>query len=102
VKSRSLGRQCKVYTRSGSSADIQKWWVWNGVTLRSQSHLQTGSTVIDTWEEAVRLEEDREIDSGLFSPPADVIFEQAKETVAEQLNHHKSAPWMRIGPEVAF
>jgi len=97
-----LGRQCKVYTRSQGAADIQKWWVWNGVTLRSESHLETGSTVIDTQEEAVRVEEDGDIDPGLFSPPADVTFAPVTETMAEQLNHHKSAPWMRMGPEMMF
>jgi hypothetical protein len=51
-----LGRQCKVYTRSQGAADVQKWWVWNGVTLGSESHLESGSTEIDTREEAVRVE----------------------------------------------
>jgi hypothetical protein len=64
--------------------------------------LETGSTVIDTREEAVRVDEDGEIDSRLFSPPTDVTFAPVTETMAEQLNHHKSAPWVRIGPEVAF
>lgn len=41
-------------------------------------------------------------DSRLFSPPTDLTFAPLTETMAEQLNHHKSAPWMRIGPEVAF
>lgn len=97
-----LGRQCKVYTRSEGAADIQRWWVWNGVTLRSESHVETGSTVIDTWERVVRVQEDGEIDAGLFSPPTDVAFAPVTETMADQLNHHKSAPWMRIRPEVPF
>jgi len=97
-----LGRQCKVYTRSEGAADIQRWWVWNGVTLRSESHLEMGSTVINTWEKVVRVQEDGEIDAGLFSPPTDVAFSPVTETIADQLNHHKSAPWMRMRPEVAF
>lgn len=97
-----LERECKVYTRSQGAADIQKWWVWNGVTLRSESHLEAASTVIDTREEAVRVDEDGEIDSRLFSPPTDVPFAPVTETMAQQLSHHKSPPWMRIGPEVAF
>jgi len=97
-----LGRPCKVYTRSEGAADIQRWWVWNGVTLRSEAHLETGSTVIDTWEKVVRVEADGEIDSGLFSPPTDVTFAPVPETMAEQLNHHESAPWMRMRPEVMF
>lgn len=97
-----LGRECKVYTRSEGAADIQKWWVWSGVTLRSESHLEAASTVIDTWEKAVRVEEGGEIDSGLFAPPTDVAFAPVTETMAEHLNAHKSAPWMRIRPEVLF
>jgi hypothetical protein len=97
-----LERPCKVYTRSEGAANIQKWWVWNGITLRSESHLEAASTVIDTREEAVRVEEDREIDAGLFSPPTDLTFAPVTETMAEQLNHHKSAPWMRMGPELPF
>ena len=96
-----LGKQCKVYTFA-KGVEIQKWWVWNGVTLRTQSHLETTSTVLDTWEEAVRIEEDADIDPGLFVAPADVTFEPAKLTVAEQLNHHKSAPWVRMKPEMAL
>jgi hypothetical protein len=55
---------------------------------------------MDTSEEAVRVEEDGDIDPGLFVLPADLTFEPAKPTVAEQLNHHKSAPWVRMGPEM--
>jgi len=76
--------------------------VWNGVTLRSQSHLETAETVIDTSEQVVRIEEDGEIDPWLFSPPADITFEPVEQTMSDQLNHHKSAPWMRMRPEVAF
>ncbi len=97
-----LGRQCKIYARSEGAADIQRWWVWKGVTLRSESHLEMGSTVIDTWEKVVQVQEDGEIDAGLFSPPTDVTFAPVPETMAEQLNHHKSAPWMRMRPEVQF
>jgi hypothetical protein len=94
-----LGKQCKVYTFA-KGAEIQKWWVWNGVTLRTESHLETTTTVLDTWEEATRVEEDGDIAPGLFIPPADVTFEPAKPTVAEQLNNHKSAPWVRMKPEM--
>ncbi len=97
-----LGRPCKVYTRSEGAANTQKWWVWNGVTLRSESHLEAGSTVIDTREEAVRVEEDGDIDAGLFSPPPDLAFAPVTETMADHLNRHKSAPWMRMMPEVPF
>jgi hypothetical protein len=94
-----LGKPCKVYTFA-KGAEIQKWWVWNGVTVRTESHLETKSTVMDTWEEATRVEEDADIDPGLFAAPTDVTFEPAKLTVAEQLNHHKSAPWVRMGPDM--
>ena len=79
---------------------VQKWWVWNGITLRSESHFEDRTTVMDTSEEAVRVEEDGDIDPGLFVLPADLTFEPAKPAVAEQLNHHKSAPWVRMGPEM--
>ncbi|MGB2901673.1 MAG: hypothetical protein WBB89_20625 [Candidatus Acidiferrum sp.] len=96
-----LGRQCKLYTLAIRD-QIQKWWVWNGVTLRSESHLGTTPNADDTSEEAVRVEEDVEIDSGLFSPPPDVTFEPAELSVADQQNHHKPAPWMRMRPDVMF
>jgi len=96
-----LGRQCKLYTLAIRD-QIQKWWVWNGVTLRSESHLGTAPDAIDTSEEAVRVEENVEIDPGLFSPPADLTFEPAQLSVAEQQNHHKPAPWMRYRPDVMF
>jgi hypothetical protein len=96
-----LGRPCKVYSISPGKT-VQKWWVWNGVTLRSESHFEDATTVQDTTEEAVRLEVDGDIDPGLFALPADVTFEPAKPTVAEQQNHHKSAPWVRMVPEVMF
>jgi hypothetical protein len=96
-----LGRPCKVYTLA-KGVDNQKWWVWNGVTLRSESHFETTSTVMDTWEEAVRVEEDVEIDSGLFSPPPDITFEPAELSTAEKQNHHKPAPWARYRPDVMF
>jgi hypothetical protein len=96
-----LGRPCKVYTLA-KGVDNQKWWVWNGVTLRSESHFETTSTVMDTWEEAVRVEQDVEIDPGLFSPPPDVTFEPANLSVAEQQDHHKPAPWMRYRADVMF
>lgn len=94
-----LEKPCKVYTFA-KGVEIQKWWVWNGVTLRSESHLETTSTVMDTWEEATRVDEDADIDPGLFVAPTDVTFELAKPTVSEQLNHHKSAPWVRMKPEM--
>jgi hypothetical protein len=74
--------------------------VWNGITLRSESHFEDRTTVMDTSEEAVRLEEDGDIDLSLFVLPAEVTFQLAKPTVAEQLNHHKRAPWVRMGPEM--
>jgi hypothetical protein len=96
-----LGRPCKVYSISPGKT-VQKWWVWNGITLRSESHFGDATTVQDTTEEAVRVEEDVEMDPGLFTMPADVTFEPVKPTVAEQLNHHKSAPWVRMKPETAI
>jgi hypothetical protein len=96
-----LGRPCKVYSISpGKTA--QKSWVWNGITPRSESHFEDATTVQDTTEEAVRLEVDADIDPGLFALPADVTFEPAKPTVADQQNHHKSAPWVRMVPEVTI
>jgi hypothetical protein len=96
-----LTRQCKVYTLA-KGVDIQKWWVWNGVTLRSESHLETTSTVWDTSEEAVRVDEVSEINSDLFTPPLDVTFEPANQTVADQQDHHKPAPWVRMRPDLMF
>ena len=94
-----LGRPCKVYSISPGKT-VQKWWVWNGVTLRSESHFEDEVGVQDASEEAVRVEEDGDIDPALFALPADVTFEPVKPTVAEQLDHHKSAPWVRIRPEI--
>jgi hypothetical protein len=96
-----LGRQCKVYTLA-KGVDIQKWWVWNGVTLRSESHLETTSSVWDTSEEAVRVEEVSQINSELFTPPLDITFEPWQQTIAEQQDHHKPAPWIRMRPDVMF
>jgi hypothetical protein len=96
-----LGRQCKVYTLA-KGVEFQKWWVWNGVTLRSESHLETTASAWDTSEEAVRVEVDSEIDPGLFSPPPDVTFEPATLSIAEQQDHHKPPPWMRMRPDVMF
>ena len=96
-----LGRPCKVYSISPGKT-VQKWWVWNGITLRSESHFEDATTVQDTTEEAVRVEVDGDIDPGLFALPPDVTFEPAKPTVAEQQDHHKSAPWVRMVPEVTI
>lgn len=96
-----LGRPCKVYSISPGKT-VQKWWVWNGITLRSESHFEDATTVQDTTEEAVRVEVDRDIDPGLFALPPDVTFEPSKPTVAEQQDHHKSAPWVRMVPEVTI
>jgi hypothetical protein len=101
VSEEFLGRPCKVYSISPGKT-VQKWWVWNGITLRSESHFEDTTTGQDTTEEAVRLEVDGNIDPGLFALPADVTFEPAKPTVAEQQNHHKSAPWVRMAPEVTI
>ena len=96
-----LGRPCKVYSISPGKT-VQKWWVWNGITLRSQSHFEDETSVQDTSEEAVRVEENGAIDAGLFRPPTGVTFEPAMPTQAEQLNHHKNAPWVRMSPEPAL
>jgi hypothetical protein len=96
-----LGRPCTVYSMSPGK-NVQKWWVWKGIILRSQSHFEDPEGIQDTTEEAVRVEEDRDIDPGLFELPADVTFEPLKPTVADQLNHHKSAPWVRLLPEVTI
>lgn len=95
-----LGRPCKVYSISPGKT-VQKWWVWNGITLRSETHFEDATTVQDITEEAVRVEEDVEIDPALFSPPPDVTFEPAQLSVAEQ-DHHKPAPWVRYRPDVMF
>lgn len=92
-----LGRPCKVYTFSTGLA-TKKWWVWNGVTLRSESHQDIQNSVTDTSEEAVRVEEDVDLDPGLFKPPDGVTFELAKPTPAQRADHH--APWIRMGPEI--
>jgi hypothetical protein len=98
-----LGRLCKVYSISRTvdahNFNTQKWWVWNGVTLRSEWHSEIQDTVMDTSEEAVRVEEDTEIDPSLFTAPPDVVFEQVKPTPA-QLSKKRRAPWVRTGPEI--
>ena len=43
------------------------------------------------------MEEDIDIDPDLFTPPGNVTFEPAKPTMAQQLNHHKTAPWVEDG-----
>jgi len=94
-----MGRPCKVYTISILSG-YQKWWVWNGVILRSESHFGTNDNRMDWWEEAVRVEQDGEIDAALFAPPPDVTFEPANQTAAQRLDHHKHPPWLRRSPEI--
>jgi hypothetical protein len=94
-----LGRLCRVYQIS-HGADLQKWWVWNGVTLRSESHQEIQTTILDTSEEAVRVEENVDINPDMFMPPGDVTFEPAKPAVAERYKHPKVGPWVRLGPEM--
>ena len=96
-----LGRRCQVYTLS-TTTGLQKYWVWNGLTLRSERHLGLASDVNESWEEAVRVEEDTAIASGLFSPPADVTFQPTTETPAQQQSYRTIAPWQRLGPEKPF
>jgi len=96
-----LGRPCQVYTLS-TTTGLQKYWVWNGLTLRSERHLGPASDVNESWEEAVRIEEDTAIAAGLFSPPADVTFQPVTETATEQESHRTIAPWQRLGPEKPF
>jgi hypothetical protein len=94
-----LGRLCKVYSNS-KGTDSQKWWVWKGVTLRSESHQEIGNTVLETSEEAVRVDEDADIGSDLFTPPSDVTFESVEQTPSQREGHRKSPPWVRMGPEL--
>jgi hypothetical protein len=96
-----LGRPCKVYSMSPSK-NVQKWWVWKGIILRSQSHFEDAEGIQDTTEEAVHVEVDGDIDPRLFALPTGVTFEPEKQTVADQLDHHKSAPWVRLLPEVTI
>jgi hypothetical protein len=96
-----LGRRCRVYTLS-TTTGLQKYWVWNGLTLRSERHLGPASDVNESWEEAVRVEENAAIDPGLFLPPADVTFQLVTETRTEQQSHRRIAPWQRLGPEKPF
>jgi len=70
------------------------------MTLRSESHLEIQDTIIETFEEAVRVEQDVDIDPSLFTPPNDLAFEPVKPTLAQQRNHNKAAPWVRMGPEI--
>ena len=93
-----LGHPCKVYTQSFPGLVTRKWWVWNGVTLRSEMHWDRDNSITDTSEEAVRAEEDVDIDPSLFKPPDTVTFELAKPTPARQADRH--APWVRMGPEI--
>jgi hypothetical protein len=44
-----LGRPCKVYSIS-KGTEVLKWSVWNGVTLRSESHFESETTILDTSE----------------------------------------------------
>jgi len=96
-----LGRPCQVYTLS-TTTGLQKYWVWNGLTLRSERHLGPASDVNESWEEAVRIEEDTAIDPGRFLPSADVTFQLVTETPTEQQSHRTIAPWQRLGPEKPF
>jgi len=65
----------------------------------SESHFETKTTILDTSEEAERIQEDVDIDPDRFIAPIDVTYEPAKPTMAEQLNRHKTAPWVRMKPE---
>jgi len=104
-----VGRPCKVYEVI-QGPYVRKWWVWNGVTLRSESHqeIQTKNpntseienTVLDTSEEAVRIEQDVDIDPGMFIPPSDVTYEPADAAAIQRYKHLKTAPWLRMGPEI--
>jgi hypothetical protein len=96
-----LGRPCQVYTLA-TITGLQKYWVWNGLTLRSERHLGPASDVNESWEEAVRVEENTAIEPGLFVPPADVTFQLVTETPTEQQSHRTIAPWQRLGPEKPF
>jgi hypothetical protein len=101
-----LGRPCKVYSYTmvypnSKGTDTQEWWVWNGVTLRSQLHTEIEGTITETFEEAVHIEVDVDIDASLFTPPNDVTFEPVEQTPAERLDHRKSPPWVRVGPNLA-
>jgi len=87
--------------RNSKGTDTQKWRVWNGVTLRSQLHAEIEGTITETFEEAVHIEEDVDIDASLFTPPNDVTFEPVEQTPAEQLDHRKSPPWVRMRPNLA-
>ena len=58
--------------------------------------------VWDTSEEAVRVEEDTGIDSGLFTPPPDITSKPANLSMSEQQDRHKPAPWMSMRPDVMF
>jgi len=94
-----LGRPCKVYQIS-QGADVRKWWVWNGVTLRSESHQEIQTTILDTSEEAVRIEQDVNIDPSMFIPPSEVTYEPADPAAIQRYKHLKTAPWLRMGPEI--
>ncbi len=98
-----LARPCKVYTLASKDGGTHTWWVWNGVTLHSESRSgEPAETVIETSEEAVRVVEDGEMDSGLFSPPTDVTFTPVPETTSELEAHHTVTPWQRLDPTVNF
>jgi len=95
-----LERPCKVYQISQGTY-LRKWWVWNGVTLRSASHMEIQkTTILDTWEEAVRVEENVDISSDMFIPPSDVTYEPAEPAVAQRYKHPEVGPWVRPGPEM--
>lgn len=63
---------------------------------------ETDLTVLEAWEEAVRVEKDVTIDLALFSPPPDVTFEPASLPITQRENDHKLIPWMRLGPELGY
>jgi hypothetical protein len=58
------------------------------------------TTIFDTSEEAVRVEENVEINPDMFIPSADVTYEPVEPMVIERYKHPQVGPWVRPGPEM--
>jgi hypothetical protein len=80
------GRPCRVFrSRDGSSSE----WIWNGVLLKEEVR-RADTTIL---EQAVRIEENADLEDSLFAAPSGVDFVEYRQTVAQSLVHDKPGPW---------
>jgi len=83
-----LGRPCKVFrSRDGSDSE----WIWNGILLKEEIR-RPDTTIL---EQAVRIDENADLEDSLFSAPSGVDFQPYTETMAQSLVHDKPGPWMQ-------